>query len=357
MTLPHRPLLCLAATLLFPWHHALQAQTSLLESASRRRVESAAREETARRIAEAEARSALENARLARESAASPTEALASKAKAALLAAANPATTAQQQRQAQDNARLQSVMQNLSPEARARVNAPVPVAKVVEEDDAPPAPILVAQNGEKVAVATPPPATSASGAPKPQPLKPTPLENPALKTSRTVITCDGSSFFDANKAIGIFTENVRVFHPSFYLECDELEVFMKKQSTEPDKAKTKTPPEADANKEGEDEDSSIEKVIARGAMVLIEKYTENGEDIQVGKCKHLTFDGATKMVTLRVWPQVQRDARIQIAEEPSTYMTISPKGEFKSVGRSRTEFIQGDAAKPKTKGLRRAPEP
>ncbi len=360
MTLLNHPLLCMAALLLLPCETTLSAQNPMLQSTSRRRAEAAAREETARRIAEAEARAALENNRLARESASMQTADLATKAKAALLAAATPVPAAEQQRRNQETVRMDAVMQNLSPEGRERVNAPVPAAEVVEDEDAlPPPPVILAQNGEKVAVATPPPASSASDAPKPQPLKPTPLEHPALKTSRTVITCSGSTFFDANKSIGIFTENVRVYHPQFYLECDELEVFMKKNEPGAEKEKSETPePGAEAKKDDDDEEGSIDKVIARGALVLIEKFTENGQDVQVGKCKHLTYDGVSGVVTLRNWPQVQRGAHLQIADEPGTIMTISPNGEFKSSnGRTRTEILQGDAAKPKTKGLRRAPEP
>jgi len=201
-----------------------------------------------------------------------------------------------------------------------------------------------------------------------------------MEANRTLIY-SADSFFDANRGVGVFTGNVRVYKivngkTDLYVECDDLEVFMKKD----DKAKAKketpapAPPEAvnplksdaaktDSNgpeeKESsasEPEDSGIDKIRARGAMVIVEKYTETG-DIQVGKCKDLSFDGVTQIVTLRVWPQVQRGAHLQIADEAGTVMIITPDGHFKSTnGRTRTEILQGDDAKPKTKGLRRAPE-
>lgn len=367
MSRPCTRLQCLLLVLL-PWtvDTALAAPNPIFPSTSRRRSEAAVREETARRIAEAEARGELEKNRLARETAATSSENLEAKARAALLAAAVP-SEAEQRRQKEAATRLDAILENVSPEARERLDAPIPVATVVEdEDDLPAPPVILAQNGANVAIATPPPAsTPSAGAPKPQPLKPTPLENPAIKASKTVITCTGSTFFDANKSIGIFTENVRVYHPQFYLECDEMEVFMKKNEAGADKPKPESPAEGSQpppsdgkDSDKDEEEGSIDKIIARGALVLIEKFTENGQDIQVGKCKHLTYDGATGTVTLRNWPQVQRGAHLQIAEDPSTIMTISPKGEFKSSnGRTRTEILQGDAAKPKTKGLRRAPEP
>ncbi len=358
MSLPARPLFLLTALLLMPWEAALAAPEPLFKSSSRRRAEAEGREETARRLAEAEARGALEKARLARESTAAQKQDLAAKARAALQAQAAPVLAAEQARQEEAAAKLQSTLENVSPEARERIESPVPVAVVVEdENQPPPPPMQMAQNTDAVssAPAIPPPASPASpGAPKPQPLKPTPLENPAIKASRTIIDST-DSFFDANKSIGVFTGNVRVYSPRFYLECDELEVFMKKSN--PDDKKPASPEDDEPPGGEEDEESNIEKIIARGAMVLIEKHTENGQDIQVGKCKHLTFDGATKIVTLRVWPQVQRGPHLQVSKDASTVMTISPKGELNTVGNHRTEILQGEAAKLKTKGLRRAPEP
>lgn len=183
-----------------------------------------------------------------------------------------------------------------------------------------------------------------------------------MEANRTLIYSE-DSFFDANRAIGVFTGNVRVFKivggkTDLYVECDDLEVFMKKSDAKDGKAAKISPttPTDSPEKASEAEQSGVDKIRARGAMVVVEKYTETG-DVQVGKCKDLTFDGTSQVVTLRIWPQVQRGAHLQIADEPSTIMTISPEGNFKSSnGRTRTEILQGDAAKPKTKGLRRVPD-
>lgn len=329
---------------------------TVFQSNARRRAEAAERaaaDETRRKLAEAEARGAAERSRLSREAA----DKLAVAARAQALIAAGP-----QEPSAEENAiverseaQMQQAFVNLSDEAKERIEQPAPV--LVPASAPAGLGIVVAQAPAAPGnPATPPPATTPSaGAPKPQPLTPTPLDELASKTEKTVITCTGASFFDAAKSIGIFTENVKVYHPQFYLECDELEVFMLKEdsSKKPVAATTQEPAEGATDQV---EEGSIDKVIARGAMVIIEKYQENGEDIQVGKCKNLTYNGKTGMVTLRVWPQVQRGARVQIADEEGTVMTISPQGVFQSKGRSRTEIIQGDTAKPQTKGLRRAPE-
>lgn len=383
MNFPHRSLiiavLCVLAT------QASALPNNLLESANRRRenAERAAAQEAQKRLAQASANSLVENARLAKE--ASQPNPLAERA-----ATARPPQPSleEQARSIAGETQLSNALGNLSEEGRKALSQALPKAAEVEDTTPPqPAPIVLAQTAPAAAPtvagnpATPPPATAPSpGSPKPQPLKPTPIEDTKLEANRTLIY-SADSFFDANRGVGVFTGNVRVYKivngkTDLYVECDDLEVFMKKE----DSAKTpKAPPapsvpntainplQSDATtsvSEGPSkdaataapEDSGIDKIRARGAMVIVEKYTETG-DIQVGKCKDLSFDGITQIVTLRIWPQVQRGAHLQIADESSTVMTISPEGHFKSSnGRTRTEILQGDEAKPKTKGLRRAPE-
>lgn len=266
---------------------------------------------------------------------------------------------------------LTTALANLSEEGRKAFNAPLSKSPPAEDEPAPSAAkVIVAQNQTPLSSTaptgnptTPPPAENASsGGPKPLPLKPTPIQDSKMEANRTLIYSE-DSFFDANRAIGVFTGNVRVFKivggkTDLYVECDDLEVFMKKSDAKDGKAAKISPttPTDSSEKASEAEQSGVDKIRARGAMVVVEKYTETG-DVQVGKCKDLTFDGTSQVVTLRIWPQVQRGAHLQIADEPSTIMTISPEGNFKSSnGRTRTEILQGDAAKPKTKGLRRVPD-
>jgi len=198
------------------------------------------------------------------------------------------------------------------------------------------------------AVEAPP---SAPAGPQPRQLKPAPLRDPAMTKDRVVIYSQ-AAFFDGNKSIGVFTGEVRVYHPAFYLECDDLEVFMKQ--TSPEEAKPQPKPEA---VEGEGEaaaESEIDKVIARGAMVTVMKYTEEG-DVQVGKCRELTYDGTTELVTLRKWPQVQRGVQLVIATEEGTVMTLSQTGHFNSKGPNKTEILQGEDARKKLKELPKPP--
>jgi hypothetical protein len=391
MKLPHRFLLLLTlAALLSPPPQASALPNNLLESANRRRenADRAAALEAQKRLAEAAARGQAETTRLAQESV--QPNPLAERAATAV---PPEPSLLEQARSIAGQTQLSNAIANMSAEGRSALAQPVPKAAIVEEDTPlSPAPVVLAQAAPAAAPpaqpatgnpATPPQATPPSpGSPKPQPLKPTPIQDSKIEANRTLIY-SADSFFDANRGVGVFTGNVRVYKivggkTDLYVECDDLEVFMKKEDT-PKASKTPPPsPVSDTAPASEliqsnvttdsakgqtkeagpsgAEDNGIDKIRARGAMVIVEKYTETG-DIQVGKCKDLSFDGVTQIVTLRIWPQVQRGAHLQIADEASTVMTISPEGHFKSSnGRTRTEILQGDEAKPKTKGLRRAPE-
>ena len=250
-------------------------------------------------------------------------------------------------------------------------------------------------DGEKSAPTTPPPsrmqvaqaktesaqtpavlpssaATASPGVPRPIPLKPASMADPKAKGNTITIEAD-SNLFDPNTNIGIFQGHVRVRSPEFYLEADEFEVHMKRAPTESatpppaaPAAKSADPklitsesltpgtttPEKPAPKTSEmppPEQSSVEKAIARGRMVVIEKLTETG-DVQVGQCKRDVWNGTTHEMLLEVWPQVQRDNNLVIATEQSTTMTILESGRFTSDGPTTTKILQGADAKPKSKG-------
>lgn len=198
------------------------------------------------------------------------------------------------------------------------------------------------------------PAASAEP-PKPAPLKPTSLANPDERgKNKVIITAKGAAFFDPATSIGLFTEDVEVHHPQFYIQCDEFEIHLIPPEKKPAEAKPGDP-KAAADKKPEPAkpasegagNESVKMAIARGRTVTIEKLTETG-DVQVGRCKHATYQGASEDTILRDWPQVQRGQHLQIATDPSTYMVIKKNGELKTYGPSRTEILQeSEMAKPK----------
>ncbi|MFV1994064.1 MAG: hypothetical protein ACC661_01410, partial [Verrucomicrobiales bacterium] len=163
----------------------------------------------------------------------------------------------------------------------------------------------------------------------------------------TEIDAKGGAFFHASDKIMIFTKDVTVNHPLFHLNCDKLEVFLKKDPA--GKAETagggdpSTPGAAGtAAVPGSGEGSEISRAIATG-YVVISKLSPNG-DPQIGKCRHATFDNTTGDVTLRDYPQVQRGTDLVIATDRSTTIIFKPDGNMEVHGPHRTEIVKGVAA-------------
>ena len=279
----------------------------------------------------------------------------AAQAAADLLKSPDPAEAAATRRGKES---LATAMQNASPEGKMMLAQSAKRGPT----SAPPKPeIIDGATSTTLPVATPPSATSGGG-PKAVPLKPTSLENPEMSGNKVIITCTGAAFFDAEKSIALFTDNVEVRHPQFFVACDEFEVHMlqepKDKDGKPIKPAPAPPPApgapgappaaAPAASPSAGSDGSIDKAIARGRMVTIEKLTETGE-IQVGKCKHATYDGKTGNILLRDFPQVQRGQHLQIATSPATTMTLKQNGALDTHGPSRTEILQDSKPKGPTR--------
>lgn len=260
------------------------------------------------------------------------------------------------------DASMSAAMKNLSPAGRVLL-AQSDAAGATKAPDRP----------SSSTAAAPP----TGGAPKPAPLKSATVANPDAQGKPIIITCTGAAYFDSKTSVALFTENVEVRHPQFFVSCDEFEVHMVKDEAPKDgapagtaaaggaKGKSKgkaadpiknplaAPPgqsapggaaSGNAAADGMGE-SSIKFAIARGRMVTIEKLTENGE-VQIGHSKHATYEGATGNITLREFPQVQRGQHLQIATDPSTVMVLKQNGALDTKGPSRTEIIQQQEKKP-----------
>ena len=88
--------------------------------------------------------------------------------------------------------------------------------------------------------------------------------------------------------------------------------------------------------------SSLDKAIARGPKVIVEKQGEDGKTM-TGQCRLLTYDGATQITILRIWPQVSDGTSTQVADEESCVMILSPKGTLTTRGRSHAEIVNEKA--------------
>ncbi len=150
--------------------------------------------------------------------------------------------------------------------------------------------------------------------------------------------------FNPEEGVFIYNNQVKARHPDFYIQCEQLEVYMDKEKMDGGGAKNakaapkrKDPVRAGAGG-GDADDSGIKKAIASGPMVTIEKRDEDG-NIQQGRCRRLTYDQATGIITLSGQPQVQRGNMLQIATDPSTTMTFDKKGKMNTSGPSSTVIL------------------
>jgi lipopolysaccharide export system protein LptA len=199
-----------------------------------------------------------------------------------------------------------------------------------------------------------PAAPAPPSGPRPQPLQPLVLDDPqAMKSAQrgqTVITATQSAFFDADSGKGIYTGNVRARHPQMAIDCDELEIHMKKQDAGAPRKKAVAATDVDIlasgskKSRGSPADSGIEMAYARGRTVTIEKRDENGE-LQIAHCNEVAiYDGKTGGITLRGMPSVQRGNKLIEATDPRTYMIIDQKGKLTVLGGpQRTTLIDDNA--------------
>lgn len=204
--------------------------------------------------------------------------------------------------------------------------------------------------------------------PQPVRLKPLALDDPKVQTQtgQTIITATESAFFDADKGQGLYVGNVHVDHPQMKIDCHELEVHMLKQKEgEPKKKKPVAASDTDiiagpsAKKPGSrGQESGIDMAYARGTMVTIEKFTEEGE-LQIAHCREVAiYDGKTDKITLRGWPSVQRGGKLIEATDPRTYMIIDEIGRLQvEGGPQRTTLISEKAAENGTPGVPTATTP
>lgn len=272
--------------------------------------------QAAERLKAASESGGLEKARLAAEELMKNEKDLAGKAKEAAASLMKKADVNEEELREQGEAAMKAAMKNLSSEGKA---------------------LLDSENG-----------TAAPSGAMPKPLQP--LEEPTVKTpaGKVTIMARDSAYLDNNSAIAIFVGDVKVYHPQFYLECEELELHMEKDAME---AKSEDPASSSdailakpkSGGSSADETGGIKMAIAKGPQVLIRKLSDTGE-VQVANCKEATFVSATGEMTLRVWPQVQRGQSLQIASDSGTIMILNKDGGLRTVGPSRTEIVPPDSS-------------
>lgn len=253
----------------------------------------------------------------------------------------------------------QGMIQGGGGSAAATTSAAAPAAEAAPAPagSTPPATAAPAPASPSVPVVEAPPPPPSG--PRPKPLQPLNLDEvPKATKGQIDITAQKSAFFDANNNYGIYTGDVKARHPQMYIECEQLELFMAKQEggvLGATKTKKPAPAASDADivapskKKTENTAPPIDKADARGPMVTVEKVAEDGE-LQIGHCKHLIYDGKTKLTTLLEWPQVQAGNQLHKATEAGCIMIIDKTGKLTTTGGHETLILQGDEVTPRRSG-------
>ena len=250
------------------------------------------------------------------------------------------------------DARVQSLLKGASPQAAALIAAGQ-AAKPAPKPPKPPA-----STAEPVALPDPILVPTAQADTTTTPVEvdtgtfdPSKVEVPERKTrnektvtidesKQIIITCDDVAYFDAKARIAIFEGNVKVDHPGFDLECDKLEVFFKPESaTKPAAAGV-----AGAAAPSEPAAGEMDKVIATGRMVRIEKPASTGE-MQIGQCKKAIFYADSENIEMYIWPQVQKGQYRMTATEESAVIKIDQNGGLTATGQTTSGFQKGDKKK------------
>jgi lipopolysaccharide export system protein LptA len=196
-----------------------------------------------------------------------------------------------------------------------------------------------------------------------KPLAPESLAPEAQKGPKQAVITGETNFLDPANSVSTFEGNVKVRHPDFDMDCDRLEVFMKKQekkagagptappgSTSNPKVPAPAKPEPAAPAE-EEQGSGIEKAIATGLKVIAVQHTPEGDKIGTGR--KITYDGKTGDMVFTGMPTIQDGSRRIVATDPSTVLTITGAGKILTKGPNQVFLDQespkkGGSNKPRT---------
>ena len=219
--------------------------------------------------------------------------------------AADSATIAKAE--AANAAREARILRDASPELKAKLAASkAPGGGVPVEGNGP------APGARPIPIADRVPPKSKRGEPEPK---------------ETEIVAQGGSTFNSKANLVVFEQDVKVNDHRFDLMCDQLIVFLKKES------------KAAGDGEKEKGDSPLDKAIATGKKVIVRKVGADGE-VQIGQARKVTFDGKSGDVILEDWPQVQSGFKLIQAKSQGTIITLNEDGKMKVSGPSYTKIIQ-----------------
>jgi lipopolysaccharide export system protein LptA len=161
-----------------------------------------------------------------------------------------------------------------------------------------------------------------------------------------------ASEYDQRVHQAIFTGDMIVDDPDFYLTCDKLTAFLKQDKTalepKPPVAPPNPPPgnqrEKGIPKRGA---GGLERAIAEGSVVIRqEKIEPDGKVIvNIGHSRKATYDAASGSLVLTGLPRVQQGLSTCIGLTEKTVITLTRDGEMRVSGDSKTVISEAIAEK------------
>ncbi len=173
---------------------------------------------------------------------------------------------------------------------------------------------------------------------EPQNTEPAPAKAFDLKpgAENTVISFDGSMYFDSDEGVVVFTKNVKVKDPRFHLSADDqVKIFLAKKPTQEVK-KDKLTPEKSSMKSRFGDFGDPERMVATGAVLFEQMKTNSVKEPIRASGAIFTYNTKEDLVTISGgFPWVIRPPSTYMrATQPNLILRISPKaGKIDTEGR------------------------
>ncbi len=237
---------------------------------------------------------------------------------------------------------------------QAPVSSPAEQARKVLDD----AHKKVAAGLKPGAPASPPASAGLSFANTPVPApKVIPKPNPPARAPGDMTIDSNSLYFNDDNSKAVFRGRVRLRSLAKDIDCEELEILLKKDATKdtvasaaPVKpAPTPAAPEFDpnkANKPGVEapaaatqdvESDKIEKAWARGNGSVV-TIVSRGGNVAVCKCGEAFFDSKTGNLIMKIWPEVEQDGKRIVATDRNTVLTLDKNKILSAEGPVKTDI-------------------
>jgi len=196
----------------------------------------------------------------------------------------------------------------------ATINAEIAKSKTADSNDAAKAGAAAQEFVKQAEI----PIADGAAEPEAKPLEVTPGPND------TLIQCDGGMYFDAEEGVLVYLKNVRVTDPRFNLSgASELKIFFaKKTDTDEEKAEGFGAGFGD-----------VDRIIATGAVRIIQKATKQGEDPVEASGGLFTYRVKTgEIIISGRFPWVKKGGFYARALQPNLTLRILQSGEFTTEG-------------------------